>query len=245
MNQVPPLLDVQSLGAGYSGRPVLHAVSVRVRAGETVAVLGPNGAGKTTLLRALLGLLPAVGAVRVGGVDVTMMATEHRVRLGIGYVPEGRRLFSGMSVEDNLLVSCRANGTATRRRLDWIYDLFPQLPNRRFERAWRLSGGQQQMVAIGRALMGDPVLLLLDEPVSGLAPALVAAMEEALRDVAAAGVGVLLTDSVVARGLDMGGHYHVLLDGRFVAEGATGSADGAAIEQAYFGARLAPGGTGS
>ena len=167
------MLNVTNLNVGYGSFQALFNIDIDVRAGEAVAVIGPNGAGKTTLMRAISGLMPVKsGAINMEGTDVTKTPAHDIVKLGIAHVPEHRRLFPRMSVEDNLRMGSyapqfRAN---YHKRLDFVYSLFPRMQERRNQLAGTMSGGEQQMCAIGRALMSDPKILLMDEPSAGLAP---------------------------------------------------------------------------
>lgn len=190
-----PILTVRGLSVRYGGAPALNGLDLDVAAGEVVAVLGPNGAGKSSLLKALIGLVPAAaGTVHLAGRDIAQLNPERRARAGIGYVPEGRRVFPGMTVTDNLLAGARKDGPA----LDTVYALFPALAEKARARAWTLSGGQQQMLSIGRALMTGPKLLLLDEPSLGLAPGLVDAIMGHVTEIAAQGTAVLLVEQNAA-----------------------------------------------
>lgn len=230
------LLDIEGLNAGHGGAGVLHTVSLAVAAGEAVALLGANGAGKSTLLRTILGLHPAAaGRIRFDGADLTGMAADRRVRLGLGYVPEGRRVFPGMSVRDNLEVASREGRAARADDLERIFALFPQLRQKAAERAWRLSGGQQQMLAIGRALMGRPRLLLLDEPSLGLSPLLAGEVFAAVRAVAAAGTAVLLADQSAGRALAASSRVVLLTLGRVVHEGPSASLPPGTLRDAFLG----------
>jgi branched-chain amino acid transport system ATP-binding protein len=214
------LLTLEAVHAGYGGADAVAGVSLALAAGDTVAVLGPNGAGKSTLMKAIVGMVPATaGRVLVDGVEVTRLATERRVRLGLGYVPEGRRVFAGMSVGDNLEVASPAGRRGRRLALDRVFTLFPQLRDKAGERAWRLSGGQQQMLAIGRALMGAPRLLLLDEPSLGLSPRLTAEVFAAIRAIAAAGTAVLIAEQSVAPALAAASRVVLLGGGRIRHDG--------------------------
>ena len=230
------LLTVEGLCADHAGLRVLHAVSLAVAAGEAVALLGANGAGKSTLLRGILGLHPVAGGrVLFDGADLSGMPADRRVRLGLGYVPEGRRVFPGMSVRDNLEVASRQGRTGRADDLERIFALFPQLRQKAAERAWRLSGGQQQMLAIGRALMGRPRLLLLDEPSLGLSPLLAGEVYAAVRAVADAGTAVLLADQSAARALAATSRVVLLALGRVVHEGPSGALPAGALHDAFLG----------
>jgi branched-chain amino acid transport system ATP-binding protein len=222
------------LGLDWSG------ASVRVAAGEVVTLLGANGAGKSTLLRTVMGMLPGRGNIRLAGEPIGTLTPAARARRGLGYVPEGRRLFPGMSVRDTLLVGCREDTPTAKRRLVEILALFPALAPRRDTPAWQLSGGQQQMLAIGRALMGAPKLLLLDEPSLGLAPVVVDELLARLRGLAAGGTAVLLAEQGVARALGVADRAYVLALGRVVAEGTPGEVRrGNVLQQAFLGADIA------
>jgi branched-chain amino acid transport system ATP-binding protein len=232
------LLDVQGLAAQYGRIRALEDVSLRVAEGALVALIGANGAGKTTLLRTLSGVRPAVeGTVRFGGVDLTRAPTQARVRAGLAQVPEGRQVFGPMSVEDNLRLGgyLRSKAEVTRS-LARAYELFPVLRDKRAEAAGMLSGGQQQMLAIGRALMSAPKLLLLDEPSMGLAPKLVeevfATIERLRRD----GVSVLLVEQNASAALAIADYGYVLETGRIVLEGSGAQLrENAQVREAYLG----------
>jgi branched-chain amino acid transport system ATP-binding protein len=216
------MLEVRSLGAAYGEAVVLRGVSLTVDTGEIVALLGPNGAGKTTLVKALAQLIPATGQVLVDGRDLQQLPTHEVAGAGVAVVPEGRRLFTRLTVEENLVLG--AYGREARAQLEdslaLVYGLFPRLDERRKQRAGTLSGGEQQMVAIGRGLMAKPRFLLMDEPSLGLSPILVDTMFELIGRVAGLGVGVLLVEQNVARTLDLAGRGYVLEQGRIVQEGA-------------------------
>ena len=217
------LLEASRLAIAYGDAPAVWDASLTVAEGEVVAVIGPNGAGKTTLVNTIAGLQRArSGALRFGGVDLIAVPPHLVGRHGIALVPEGRRLFARMSVEENLEMGCyRREARRTRRQtLDRVYRLFPILLERRRQLAGALSGGQQQMVAIGRALMARPRLLLLDEPSLGLAPAVVDLVFEAIRAIHAEGVAILLVEQNVVRALAMADRAYVLEEGRVVANGA-------------------------
>jgi branched-chain amino acid transport system ATP-binding protein len=230
------LLEVQGLTAGYGAAPVLHDVTLNVGAGRIVAVLGANGAGKTTLLRTLSGLLsPAAGRVVFDGIDLRGVKVERMVRHGIAHVPEGRGVVTELTVDENL----RLGGLWRKPRpeLDGIYELFPALARRRGHLGHQLSGGERQMLALGRALMGRPRLLLLDEPSLGLAPRVAAQIMAVLRRLRAdEGLTVLLVEQNARSALSIADRGVVLGLGRVVADAA--AADLAADERlrhAYLG----------
>ncbi|MBI4392126.1 MAG: ABC transporter ATP-binding protein [candidate division NC10 bacterium] len=190
------MLRVERLVAGYGGSVVLHGISLEVGEGEIVCLLGRNGAGKTTTLRSLMGLTPPrSGRIRFRETEVAGRRPFEVARLGIGYVPDDRRIFPDLTVEENLEIARRAGaGTDGRWTAERVYDLFPVLRELRGSRGNHLSGGEQKMLAIGRALMRNPDLLLLDEPVEGLAPLVVRHLVEVLREIRAGGVTILLAD---------------------------------------------------
>jgi branched-chain amino acid transport system ATP-binding protein len=234
------LLELNELSTAPGTGAGLERISLSLRAGEVVALLGANGAGKSTLIRAVMGLTPSSGAIRLAGVEIGACSPAARARLGLGYVPEGRRLFPGMSVRDTLLVGARSGRRRAAEQLARILDMFPDLEPRLATPAWQLSGGQQQMLAIGRALMGMPKVLLLDEPSLGLAPMLVDALLSQLRALAAEGIGVLLAEQNIARALEVAGRAYALTQGRIVAQGpAAELRRNAALERAFLGADIA------
>lgn len=233
------MLDVVRLQAAYGAAPALWDVSLRVDRGELVCVVGPNGAGKSTLINVIAGLHRARGGqLLFEGRDVTQLAPHRFCAAGIAIVPEGRRLFTGMSVHDNLalgsyLPEARAQRAASLER---VLALFPALRQKLDAPAGALSGGQQQMVAIARALMSRPQLLLLDEPSLGLAPAVVLDMFQAIRDINAAGTSVLLVEQNVAMAMEIAHRAYVMEEGRIVAEGAARElVDRPEIRKAYLG----------
>jgi branched-chain amino acid transport system ATP-binding protein len=192
-----PALEVEDLTVHYGGVCAVRSMTFTVPAGGCVGIIGANGAGKTSTLKAVLGLVPrTVGALRLDGRDVSRVKARDMVRNGIGYVPEGRHVFGGLSVEKNLLLGAYARpwNTATRAQLGEVFELFPVLGEMRGRLAGALSGGQQQMLAIGRALMSRPKLLLLDEPSMGLSPKLVEEILAALQRLAADGLSMLLVE---------------------------------------------------
>ena len=200
------------------GAPALREVDLELQAGETVALLGANGAGKSTLLGAVIGLVPvSAGTIRFDGRPLGRLPADARARLGIGYVPEGRRVFPGLTVRENLDVAAPA--AVRRRRRDAVYALFPQLAENRARAGWRLSGGQQQMLAIGRALMAEPRLLLLDEPSLGLAPKLAREVFAALATIAGRGGAILMAEQNTAQALAIAERGIVLRRGRLALAG--------------------------
>lgn len=189
------LLEVRGLNVSHGNVSAVENADFSVAPGEVTGLLGANGAGKSSLLGALMGLVRgARGDIRFAGQAIGHLPAKRRARLGIGYVPEGRRVFPGMTAEENLLVASRDAPPARSARLAKMYDLFPRLGERRNAAAWQLSGGEQQMLAIARALMPRPRLLLVDEPTLGLAPALAATVTASLREIAAGGAAVLMAE---------------------------------------------------
>jgi branched-chain amino acid transport system ATP-binding protein len=229
------LLEVESVSAGYGDVQALVDVSLTLERGATVAVIGANGAGKSTLLRALTGLLtPTHGAIRLRGEDITHVPTHRRVTAGIAMAPEGRRLFANLTVEDNLRVAARA-GRPGPWTLQTVFALFPLVEQRRDRRALHLSGGEQQAVAISRALLANPSLLLLDEVSLGLAPVVVQQLYRALPQVLAEGTAVLLVEQDVRQALNVADYVHCLLEGRTALTGRPEDLTKEAIASAYFG----------
>ncbi|MCX7848893.1 ABC transporter ATP-binding protein [Thermus sp.] len=230
-------LRVEGLESGYAKAQVLFGVDLEVEEGELVALLGANGAGKTTLLRTISGLLkPWKGRVELDGRDLQGLSPARRARLGLGHVPEGRQLFPLMSVEENLRLG--AAFLAPGREGEGFaraYALFPRLAERRRQLAGTLSGGEQQMLAIARALMGFPRILLVDEPSLGLSPRLAEEVLWALRRVAEEGVGVLLVEQNVALSLEVAGRAYVMEHGRIVLKGsATDLLQDPRVREAYL-----------
>ncbi len=233
------LLRVEHLDAGYGTAQVLWDVSVEVRRGEVVALIGPNGAGKSTFLRVVSGLLrPRGGTVVFEGREITARAPEAIVRLGIAHVPQGRRLFPDLTLRENLLLGAyaRLDRAAVAEDLGYVLDLFPLLRERVTLLASQLSGGEQQMAALGRALMARPRLLLIDEPSLGLAPIVVESLMEVVDQFRAGGTSVLLVEQDVAVALEHADRGYVLETGRIVLEDAASALLGSArIREAYLG----------
>jgi branched-chain amino acid transport system ATP-binding protein len=217
------MLDIDGISAGYSRIPVLDRVSIHVAEGEFVAVVGPNGAGKTTLFKTISGLLkPTAGSIRFGDIDLLETAPSRRAHLGIAHVPEGRHVFPSLTVMENLELGAYTNSG----RLNWasnlerIFELFPVLSERSQQFAGTLSGGEQQMLAIGRGLASSPKLLMLDEPSMGLAPAVADFIFERLIEIRRQSkLTVLLVEQRVAEALDSADHGYVLEAGRVVLQG--------------------------
>ena len=237
-------LRVNDLDAGYQDFQALFGVSLDLAAGETVALVGANGAGKTTLLMTIAGALrPWRGGITLDGTDITGRPDYQRARSGVVLVPEGRRLFGSLTAEENILVPAgrREAGPWT---LESLYELFPMVAARRSHRAALLSGGEQQAVAIARALAANPRVLLLDEVSLGLAPAIVDAFYQLLPAIQASGVSVLLVEQDVDRALAASSRTVCLLEGRVVMTGESASLHRDALIAAYFGSPAAPPGTG-
>ncbi len=217
------ILVIEDIKVRYAGLPVLQGVSLHVNAGETVSVLGANGAGKSTLLRAVMGAQPAfAGRIVFEGREIQRMRTAAIVRLGIVYVPEEKMLFSPITVEENLLLGAFVldDEEQVRQNLAAVYRLFPRLEERRRQAASTLSGGEQQMVAIGRGLMSNPKVLMLDEPSLGLAPVLVDEVLDTVRKLKSEGMTILLVEQNVREALDLADRGYILQTGRIVGEGS-------------------------
>jgi len=217
------LLNVRDLHAGYGRAEVLHGLTITARAGKVITVIGPNGAGKSTLLNALMGVLQARGQVEYDGASVALRSLEERVMLGMALVPETRALFATMSVEDNLLLCAfrqvRLGNKDSVKALDEVFVLFPRLKERRAQLAGTLSGGERQMLAVGRALMGKPRLLMLDEPSLGLAPLVVRDIFATISALRATGVTILLVEQNARAALEVADYGYVLEMGEIALEG--------------------------
>ena len=235
-------LEVEKLKVSYGGIAAVKGVSFEVPRGEILALIGANGAGKTSVLKAIVGLVPtAGGTVKLFGRDAAAIPTHRRVALGATLVPEGRAIFSGMTVRENLELGAflRRERPALDERLDRVLKLFPRLGERLGQSGGTLSGGEQQMLAIGRALMGAPRLLLLDEPSLGLAPKLVAQIFASIREIASTGITILLVEQNTRLALETAHHAHVLVTGELVLSGQSAElrAD-PRIKAAYLGEAL-------
>jgi branched-chain amino acid transport system ATP-binding protein len=217
------LLDVKGLHAGYGRAEVLSGLDFHLDKGRVVTVIGPNGAGKSTLLNALMGVLPARGSVRFDGQDLADATLEERVMLGLALVPEKRELFATMPVEDNLLLggwrAMRQRVPHWRSELERVYELFPRLKERRAQLAGTLSGGERQMLAVGRALMSAPKLLMLDEPSLGLAPLVVREVFGIIERLRTQGTSILLIEQNARAALDVADYGYVLETGSIALEG--------------------------
>ena len=231
-----PLLSLTGIAAGPPGAPWLGPLSLAVEAGEMVAVLGPNGAGKSTLLNVVMGLArPTAGAAMLAGAPLPFGDPIAIARRGVGIAPEGRRVFPGLTVAENLHAVADDGRAARTARLREIFDLFPPLEARRRSEAWRLSGGEQQMLAIGRALMRRPRLLLLDEPSLGLAPMTAATLFKAIGQIRAEGVAILIAEQNIGHALAQADRAIILSQGRIQVEGPPAAlGDPAAIAGRYF-----------
>ncbi len=233
------LLTIERVDVLRGTAQALWDVSLEVRRGEKVALIGPNTAGKTTVLDTISGLLhPTQGRITYQGIDISRWEPYRIVELGITHVPEGRRVFSDMTVLDNLLIGSYVQAARPKRResLDRVYGLFPRLAERRRQIAKTLSGGEQQMLAIGRGLMADPKLMLIDEMTLGLAPVVAEELFEALRLIRDRGVGILFVEQNVHRSLREADRVHIIERGRIVLSGAPGDLrDMDEVKKAYFG----------
>ena len=222
-NMTEKILEIDNIKVRYSGLPVLQGISLQVSQGETVCVLGSNGAGKSTLLRAVMGTQhPFEGRIRFDGRDIQRLNTEKIIRLGISYVPEEKMLFGPLTVEENLYLGAYilSDTRQVRQNLEFVYTLFPKLKERQQQPATTLSGGEQQMVAIGRGLMSRPRILMLDEPSLGLAPLLVDEVFDTIRKLKQEGMTILLVEQNVREALDLADRGYVLQTGRIVGQGS-------------------------
>jgi len=235
------LLDVTDLHAGYGRAEVLTGLAFHLDKGQVVTVIGPNGAGKSTTLSALMGVLPARGRIVFDGQDLADATLEERVMMGLALVPEKRELFGTMSVEDNLVLggyrAMKLRRPEWRRGIERVYELFPRLKERRAQLAGTLSGGERQMLAVGRALMSTPKLLMLDEPSLGLAPLVVRDIFRTIARLRAEGVSILLIEQNARAALEVADHGYVLETGSIVLDGpATSLARDPRVIETYLGA---------
>ncbi|MGR4868042.1 ABC transporter ATP-binding protein [Variovorax sp. LARHSF232] len=218
------MLEIKDLHVSYGQVDAVRGISLSLNAGQIISVIGPNGAGKTTLLAAAMGLLPSKGLLRFEGEDLHGMDVEARVERGLCLVPEKRELFGELTVLDNLQLGAyarRMSGDALRKRLNWVYERFPRLAERRSQRANTLSGGERQMLAVGRALMSQPRLLMLDEPSLGLAPLIVRDILTIVRKLRDEGVSILLVEQNARAALESSDEGYVLETGEIALHGAS------------------------
>jgi ABC-type branched-subunit amino acid transport system ATPase component len=209
------ILEVEKITAGYSQIDILHDVQIKVEPGQIVSVIGPNGAGKSTLLKTIFGILkPRHGTITLKEDDITGLKPDKVARKGISYVPQVDNVFTTMTIQENLEMGAFIRNDDYSRRIEEIYALFPVLGERSKQKAGQLSGGQRQMVAMGRALMLDPQLLLLDEPSAGLAPKLVDMIFEKIKEINATGVAIMIVEQNARKALKMADHGYVLAMGR-------------------------------
>jgi branched-chain amino acid transport system ATP-binding protein len=239
-----PLLSIKNLRAGYGRAEVLHGIDLQAGQGSVVTVIGPNGAGKSTLLNALMGVLPSKGTIEFNGHAIDGMSLEERVMLGVALVPEKRELFGTMPVEDNLVLGgfrqVRLGNRQWRDRIDEVYTIFPRLKERRAQLAGTLSGGERQMLAVGRALMSRPSLLMLDEPSLGLAPLVVQEIFRTVTALRQTGVTILLVEQNARAALEVADHGYVLEMGSVSVEGeARQLAGDSRVIDTYLGAKRA------
>jgi branched-chain amino acid transport system ATP-binding protein len=235
----PPMLEVRGLEVRYGTVPAIRGVDLDVRRGEIVGLIGPNGAGKSTTLHAIVGVVRASkGEIRVAGTQVQGQPPERIVRLGVGLVPEGRRIFAELTVEENLRLGLcgRRSKAGSREALEGVHELFPILREARRRHAGTLSGGQQQQLAIGRALVAEPDVLLLDEPSLGLAPTVVDAVFDALRAIRERGLTILLVEQRAQRTVAFADRTYVLSNGEVrMTLGPADASDTDRMIAAYFG----------
>ncbi len=240
-----PILKVQGLHAGYGKAEVLRGIYLEAAQGSIITVIGPNGAGKSTLLNALMGVLPSTGLIEYAGQSVSNLPLEERVMLGIALVPERRELFGSMSVEDNLVLGAfrqvRLGNKQWRDQIEVVFDLFPRLKERRAQEAGTLSGGERQMLAVGRALMSRPSLLMLDEPSLGLAPLIVKEIFRTIEALRKTGVTTLLVEQNARAALEAADYGYVLEMGEIGLQGpASDLATDPRVIDTYLGAAKKP-----
>ena len=241
-----PMLKVRDLHAGYGRAEVLHGIDIEAAPGSVITVIGPNGAGKSTLLNSLMGILPGRGLIEFQGESIADLSLEERVMMGLALVPEKRELFSTMPVEDNLVLGgfrqMRLGNAQWRHRLDDVYDLFPRLKERRLQAAGTLSGGERQMLAVGRSLMSRPSLLMLDEPSLGLAPLIVKEIFSIIVTLRQTGVTIVLVEQNARAALAVADHGYVLEMGQIGLQGpAEALAEDPRVIDTYLGAAKSAG----
>ena len=231
------LLEVRDLDVSYGAIKALHGVALTVEKGQIVTLIGANGAGKTTTLRALSGLVPpARGTIKLDGKSIAGMKPHEIVGLGVAHAPEGRGIFASLTVKDNLELGAYRNMRAAQLQLGYVFGLFPRLKERRHQLAGTMSGGEQQMLAVSRALMGGPKVLLLDEPSTGLAPKVVAELYRNLAQLRSAGLTIIVTEQQVAVALSLTDRAYVLEQGAIRLSGRSADLLGdPGIKQAYLG----------
>lgn len=211
------ILKVEDITAGYTEVEILHGVNIQIKSGDIVSVIGPNGAGKSTLLKTIFGVLkPKIGKITLKGEDITGLKPDRIARRGISYVPQVNNVFPSLAIQENLEMGAFIRKDDYSQRLEEIFELFPILKSRRKQKAGQLSGGQRQMVAMGRALMLDPQVLLLDEPSAGLAPLIVSDIFEKIKEINAAGVAMVIVEQNAREALAMAHHGYVLAMGKNV-----------------------------
>lgn len=240
-----PLLQLKGLRAGYGRAEVLHGIDLHADKGSVITVIGPNGAGKSTLLNTVMGILPGQGRIEFRGQDISTLTLEERVMNGMALVPEKRELFSTMPVEDNLLLGgfrqMRLGNAQWRSKLDDVYSIFPRLQERRTQLAGTLSGGERQMLAVGRALMSGPELLMLDEPSLGLAPLIVREIFSIIDRLRQTGVTIVLVEQNARAALQVADHGYVLEMGELSAQGPAGElANDPRVIETYLGSARQP-----
>lgn len=230
------MLSVDRLEVRYGGITALRGVSIEVGKGETVLLVGANGAGKSSLINAVIGLVPAAsGQIRFAGIDVGAYPPDRRARAGIGYSPEGRRVFASMSVQDNVLTGANGRGKqAQREAWDWLAGVFPLLRDRAAQPAGQLSGGEQQIVAFARAMSSFPDLVLLDEPFLGLAPVWIARISEAIRQMQQRGTTILMTEQMARPALKLASRGYVMRGGEIRRSGAVAEIRDLALAEEYL-----------
>ena len=237
MNENRNLLEIKDLHVSYGAIKAIKGIDLHVKKGEVIAILGANGAGKTTTLRTISGLLKSnQGQILFDGEDITKTSAHKIVELGISHSPEGRRVFGTLNTEENLLMGAYILKKHDSKKLEWIYEILPRLKERRKQLAGTLSGGEQQMLAIGRSIMNNPKLLILDEPSLGLAPVLVKVIFKAIREISKSGVTVLIVEQNAKAALKLADRGYVLELGKISYEGSSEELlNSEAIQEAYLG----------